>query len=111
MVKLNDYFSSDLNVFFNPDEFGEWHKLDSKEILMIVSDDSFDQRGRVSQEFDDSVQNLYQSNITLYLKATDFKKPKVGKRLKFDGELYYVAHSSVTQGVLKIELDANEAYG
>lgn len=115
MVKLRDYFFSDLDTFINPDEFGEMHKLGSKDtlkdILMVIDDESFGQISGRRDDFENATQSLYESAITIYLKETDFKKPAVGKRLTLDDQKYYVIGSSISDGILRIQLVANESYG
>lgn len=108
---FKDFVQSDLDVFFNPVEFGEFHTLGSKEIMMIIVEDGFEGKNRRTDDFDEVTQNLYESLKTIYLKSSDYKKPDVGKRITLDGEKYYVVGSSVTAGVLKISLSANESYG
>ncbi|WP_458412773.1 hypothetical protein ACNQFZ_18480 [Schinkia sp. CFF1] len=108
---FKDFLQSDLNVFFNPSEFGEFHTLGSKEILMIIEEDGFDETKRRSNDFDEVTQNIYESMKTIYLKSSDYNKSDVGKRVTLDGEKYYVVSSSVSGGILRISLSANESYG
>jgi hypothetical protein len=109
MVRLRDCFSSDLNVFLNPDEFGEIHTLDSKGIMMVIEDDSFNQKAEQNQNFENATEGVYDSLITIYVKATDYKKPSVGKRVTLDNKKYYVVSASNQDGLLKIVLGANES--
>lgn len=111
MPKLHDYLQSDLNVFFNPDEFGEWHTLGTKEVLMIIDDESVRERPRQDEELENATQNIYDSIFTVSLKATDYKKPKVGSRITLDEKKYYVVGASSSDGILTIKLGANESYG
>lgn len=111
MPKLRDYFFLDNNTFFNTNEFGELHTLGSKEVVMIIEEDGFNGISGRTNEFEDATQNIYESVITIYLKASDYNKPSVGKRITLDGEKYYVVGSSVSDGILKISLAANESYG
>jgi hypothetical protein len=109
MPKLRDYFFSDLDTFLNPDEFSELHTLGSKEIMMIVEEDSYKGKSEQNQDFENATEGIYESTINLYMKASDYKKPSVGKRVTFDGEKYYVIGASHQDGILKISLIANES--
>ncbi|MDX8367778.1 hypothetical protein [Cytobacillus sp. IB215665] len=111
MPKLRDYLKSDLNTFFNTDEFGEVHTLGSKEVVMIIYEDGFGEKSGRANDLENATQSIYESVTTIYLKASDYKKPSVGKRIKLDGKNYYVVDTSVTGEILKISLEANESYG
>jgi hypothetical protein len=110
-MEFKAQLKKDLDIFMNPDEFGELHTLETKEILMIIDEDEFDEKSGRSNDLENATQGIYEAVITLYMKASDYKKPAVGKRLKFDGEYHYVVGSSVSEGILKISLEANESYG
>lgn len=111
MPSFKELINRDLDTFLNLYEFGEVHRLGSKEILMIVEEDAFEQIQGRTDDFENATQNLYESVTTIYLKSTDYKKPAIGKRVTFDDEKYYVVGASVSDGILKISLVANESYG
>lgn len=108
-MTFKDFLQQDLNTFINPDEFGNLHKLDSKEIMMIIEEDEFGLKKGLTSDYEDSTQGVFESAIIIYLRSTDFKKPSVGKRIKLDGDNYYVVEASNSDGVLKIKLAANES--
>lgn len=110
-MNFKDQLNKDLDIFLNLNEFGNIHKLGSKEILMVVDDESFNQLAGRPQDYEDVTQNIYESVTTIYLKASEYKKPAVGKRISLDDEKYYVVGASVSDGILKISLSANESYG
>jgi hypothetical protein len=111
MVSFKDQLNKDLDIFLNTNEFGELHKLGSTEIKMVIEEDSFNQLSGRNDEVENTTQNLYESVTTIYLKASDYKKPSIGKRVTLDDEKYYVIGASVSDGILKINLAANESYG
>lgn len=111
MVLFRDQLNKDLDVFLNANEFGELHKLGLNEIMMVIEEDSFNQLSGRNDEVENATQNLYESVTTIYLKASDYKKPAVGKRITLDDEKYYVIGASISDGILKINLATNESYG
>jgi hypothetical protein len=111
VMGFKDFVETDLSAFLNLNDFADMHKLGDKELPMIIEEDSFNQLAGRTREVEYDTQNLYESVTTISLKAADYKKPAVGKRLTLDGEKYYVINSSVSGGILKISLVANESYG
>jgi hypothetical protein len=79
--------------------------------MMVIEEDSFNQLSGRNDEVENATQNLYESVTTIYLKASDYKKPPVGKRITLDDEKFYVIGVSVSDGILKINLASNESYG
>lgn len=108
---FKEQLETDLKVFINPTEFGELHVLGTKEIIMIIEDDSLSQLSDRPNDFENATQRLYESVTTIYVKAADYRKPAIGKKITLDGEKYYVIGSTVSEGILKINLVANESYG
>lgn len=109
MPRLRDYFSSDLDTFFNVDEFGEIHTLGTKEINMIIEEENDSELTRRAEDLENATRGIYESLITIYLKSSEYKKPSIGRRISLDGQHYYVVDSSVSEGVLKMVLGANES--
>lgn len=108
---FKDQLKKDLDIFINLNDFGELHTLDTKEIAMIVEEDDFNSKAGRTRDFEEATQNIYEAVITIHLKESDYRKPAVGKRITLDGDKYYVVGSSVIDGILKINLVANESYG
>ncbi|CEG29802.1 hypothetical protein [Bacillus sp. B-jedd] len=110
-MNFKDQLKKDLDVFINPMEFGEIHTLGNKEVTMIVEEDTFEKINDRADEFSRATENIYESITVIYLKASDYQKPAVGKRITLDGDKYYVVGASISDGILKINLSANESYG
>jgi len=114
-MTFKDQLKKDLDVFINPDEFGELHKLGTgntaKEIMMVIEEDSNNQNSDGSDKFDVATQNMYEALTTIYLKSSDYKKPAVGRTITLDDKKYTVANASVSDGILKIQLVAYESNG
>ncbi|KYD02641.1 hypothetical protein B4102_0235 [Heyndrickxia sporothermodurans] len=110
-MNFKDQLKKDLAIFINVDEFGEVHTLGKKEIVMIIDEDDNQEKLGRTRDFEEVTQNIYEATKTIYLKASEYKKPEVGKRIKLDDKSLYVIHSSVMDGILKIVFSANQSYG
>lgn len=108
-VSFKDFINKDLETFINPLEFGDIHRLDGKELLMIVEEETVDSKKGLTDAQEDAAQGIFEASVVLYLKASDYKKPSVGRRVELDRKQYYVADASVSDGMLKIVLIANES--
>lgn len=110
-MNFKDQLKKDLDIFINPLEFAEYHQLGSKEVLMVIDEDSSNQNRARSNDYDHATQNIYESITTIELKSEDYPKPSIGEPIKLDGEIYIVVNTSILDGILKIVLKANESYG
>lgn len=110
-MNFKDQLKKDLDIFINPKEFADVHQLGNKDVLMVIQEDSFGDKSGLTENFESATQNIYESVKTLFLKASDYRKPLVGERIKLDGEYHYVVASNINGGLLKIVLSSNESYG
>lgn len=107
MSKLKDYFNSDIDNFFNLDEFAQIHTIDGKEVPAVIDSDVLKIRSNYKSEQYDGV---YLNEIVVYVKAADLlERPVYGQQLRLDGNLYMVLECTENMGVLEIILGANES--
>lgn len=107
---FKDFLLQDVdNVFLNTNEFGDIHKIDGVEMPVIVDGDGLEDFTARSAEMNNAMEGIYQRIITIYVKATDYEMPVVGKRLKLDDDHYSVTNVSDSAGILKINLVSNES--
>lgn len=110
-MNFKDQLKKDLEIFLNPFEFAEYHKLNSIETLMVIQEDDVqDQSMTYQNKYNNVAQNMFETLVTIYVKTQDFEKPDVHEKVTLDGKQYYVVSASVFGGLLKIRLKANEAY-
>jgi hypothetical protein len=50
MPGFKDYIAKDLDVFFNPEEFSESHKINGKDITVVIDNDQL--KERTKKEYD-----------------------------------------------------------
>lgn len=107
-MNFKGYVAKDLDIFINPDEFAEWHELDGKPTLVVVEENSFDEFSSTT-ELENIMQGIFRGAITIFVKSSDFNKPDVGDRIRFDDNYYFVVGVSEEAGVLKIDLASYES--
>lgn len=107
-MNFKEIIANDLEIFLNPDEFGEIHELEGQPTLIVIDENSFNQFSG-TMEMENTMQGIFQSTLTIYVKADDFKKPDVGDRIKLDGNYYEVAGVSESLGLLTINLASYES--
>ena len=107
MGKFKDMFEQDLqDVFFNPDEFSDTHRLDDFNINCIEDDDGL--ICKYSAEF----QAMSTGSHLLYvpkseLAGTRYESPKTNMEILYDGNLYNVNEVKDVDGVWLIFLERN----
>ena len=102
MSNFKDLLQQDLNTFFNPDEFGEMHNIDGKEVNVIVDNDKLQERSK--KEFD----GLSVGELLYYVKVSDLiKKPIQDAPQLFDKKPYLIFNVREDNGVYEIILQQN----
>lgn len=100
MYSLKDKIAADLdNVFFNPDEFGEKHKVEGAEIDCIF-DDSMQRERSGGAEF-----AVGESYCLLYARSSDLPtRQGYGSSLLVDGVDYMVIRWDEDAGMSSVTL-------
>lgn len=106
-MSLKNQIKSDLDLFFNIEEFAELHDIDGLQISAVVDSDTLKVRSdRRSERYD----GIYKGKIAVYVKDADLPSRTVyGQHMRLDGKLYLVAECTENMGVLEITLEANES--
>lgn len=92
------------DIFLDLDMFGEKHKLNGKEMLVIVDGNELIEREKRVRNAD---MGLHDQQFLIYVAAEDFGKRLVpGKDLKFDGKVYEITDVVDEQGIYSISLEA-----
>lgn len=100
-MDFKEQIEEDLNIFFNPDEFGEEHVINNQKFNLIIDNEGLEQKSRV--EYD----GILQADLLYYVKATDMiKKPVSGEVQVIDGAIYTVINVKVNSGVYEVVLQA-----
>lgn len=103
-MNFKDQLKEDLNVFFNPDEFGEDHTIDNKVVNIIIDHDLLKERKAKNAD------GTYLGDILFFIKKEDFgEEPARGQHVKFDGEIKFVTDCQEDLGMYIITLGANKS--
>lgn len=100
---FRDYVQQDLeSFFFNPDEFGEIHVVDGRQLTVIVDNDRLTQRSQ--QEYD----GIYVGDLLYFVRAEEYgPPPKPDSVQLFDGKAYTVFDVREDTGMYEIILKRN----
>lgn len=93
------------SVFLNPLEFAGKHKIDGKEMDVLVDDNELLSRdmSRINLHQD----GTYRARRLIYVACADFgPRPAIGRQLKLDADTYRVEDCTEEAGIFAIELKA-----
>ena len=96
------------NIFLNPAEFRERHRVNGK-IMVIVLDDmeNIEREKKMKSNMD----GIYTRQLLFYVAADDFGEPLPGQDtyLQLDGGTYKVVDATDECGIYAITLEANRS--
>lgn len=101
-MSFKDLIKEDLTIFINPDEFGESHRINGRNLNVVVDDETLEERK--NKNFD----GISYAEILYYVKADDFGElPSISDNQKFDGRPMFVTSASESNGMYEITLGQN----
>lgn len=103
-MNFKELLKEDLNVFINPDEFGEDHIIDNKIVNIIVDNETLKDRNR--KEYD----GIVQAEILYFAKKENLLKEPIPESVQmFDGIPYIIFDAKLDEGVYEVILQANKS--
>lgn len=94
------------NVFLNPQEFGENHLVDGKEMTVSIDGLEVIERGKRQSE-QGRIDGIYKRQIIMYVSRAEFGRlPAVGRELRLDKSIYRVMEAIDEGGMYSITLGA-----
>ncbi|UED76093.1 hypothetical protein [Brevibacillus sp. DP1.3A] len=110
MLNFKELVAQDIAVFMNPDEFGDMHNIEGKNITVVIDADTLKEKSMNGASAYATHSGVMLSEFTMYVKCEDLdEKPWIGQRMTLDGELYLVTDVAETAGIYQITLGANIA--
>lgn len=106
-MKFKEMLCDDVSdVFLNTDEFAEFHTVNGKEDVRIVTDDyELLNREKYRKEVKDDGTSLNRGII--YVKASDIGRlPKTGHQMTIDGMHFRVEHAINETGIYAVTIRA-----
>lgn len=94
------------NVFINPEEFGERHVVDGKQMAIIIDGMEVVERSKKQVE-QGRIDGIYEKQILIYVSRNEFGPlPTIGRRLTLDRNNYRVTDAVDEGGMYSITLGA-----
>ncbi|MGI6252130.1 MAG: hypothetical protein ACOYJV_01705 [Aminivibrio sp.] len=96
-------------VWWNEDEFADWHDVNGKRILCVFCSDK--RMGEYEpRKISERPEGVHVNRGVLFLRAGDaLGVPRRGQKIRVDGRLYTVIEARLIGGAaMRIELEANE---
>lgn len=99
-------FQDTKRTFLNPEEFGEWHTVDGRR--MVVSIDGMEVIERAKKQTEHGrIDGVFKQQIVLYAARSDFGSlPAIGRSLKMDKSIFRVVDAIDESGIYSITLEA-----
>ncbi|MCI8950042.1 MAG: hypothetical protein HFG49_08375 [Lachnospiraceae bacterium] len=99
----------DINIFLNPEEFGEYHVIDGKRMSVVVDGLEVVERSKKQVE-KGRIDGIYEKQILIYVARSEFGSlPAIGRALKLDNSIYRVEDAIDEGGIYSITLGAAKA--
>lgn len=102
-MKFKDIVNADMSIFINPDEFGETHKINGRNVEIVIDED------RLSWRHSKDYEGNIVGDLLYFVKISDFpwEKPKIGDVQTVDGKPYTVFDVKKPDGMYEIILQRN----
>ncbi len=99
------------SVFMNFAEFGEIHKLNGKNRLVIIDENELTEREKRIRNRDGiKGEGLHKKQLLFYIEAEKFiPLPSPGKLLNFDGKDYIIMDANNEDGIYSVSLEKNKS--
>ena len=107
-MTFKDILARDVKqVFLNPDEFGEVHKVNGTPMTIVLDDvENIEREKKMKSTMD----GIYNRQILIYVKAAEFGDlPAREDLVRLDGKTYQVADAVDEDGIYTITLEANRS--
>lgn len=107
MTRFKEQVRKDVKgVFINFAEFADWHNLNGKDTLCVISRDFTDELPLGSR----NLEGVFLNDLTIYVEDLDMQpRPVEGEMMRVDGSLHLVKSVSDEMGVYVIICEANES--
>ncbi len=102
MMSFKDMVQKDRGIFLNIDEFGEVHKVEGKQITVVIDDNRLRERQGGAEV------GVAESSLLLFAYSEDLPpRREAGESINVDGREYIVDDWSEDMGVAQIALGQN----
>jgi len=102
-MDFKEQLNQDLNIFFNPLEFGEVHVINKRKINIVIDNEGL--KERIQKEYD----GVIQSDLLYYVKKDDINRVVPGEVQNIDGNFYTVIDVKEDSGSYEVILQAGKS--
>ncbi len=102
-MDFKEQLNNDLNIFFNPKEFGEVHVINKRKINIVIDNEEL--KGRIQKEYD----GVIQADLLYYVKKDDINRVVAGEVQNIDGNFYTVIDVKEDSGSYEVILQAGKS--
>ena len=104
-MSFKDQIAKDLdNVFFNSEEFAEFHRIEGKRVAVVIDDD---RRKELKQG---QILGLVEADMLILGKVSDFPEDlDPGRPLNVDGRELLITDSGKDAGLAEVALSQNRS--
>lgn len=105
---FKDVLKNDVTqVFLNPDEFGEHHRVNGKDMVIVLDDiENIEREKRMKSNMD----GIHTHQILFYVSSEGFGKlPAEGDLLDLDRQRFTVVDATDECGIYAITIEANKS--
>lgn len=106
MSSFKEQLERDIHgVFLNLDEFGELHRVEGKEIPMVLDEDELARLGKVG---DNRIHGMVEADVLLMAKESDLPADLApGRSINFDGRELLIVSANKDMGLVTMALRQN----
>jgi hypothetical protein len=105
MVRLRDYFFSDLSTFFNAEEFAEEVNIEGKPMKVVIDNDLLEE-----YKLKNGGEGLDQIELLFHVEKSNFeRKPSTNNIMRFNNKIYRIADVTEEEGMYMFKLTRNQA--
>lgn len=101
MLNFKDQIEEDLEIFINPDEFGEYHLIDRTEKLIVMDNNALLDNAK------NTIEGTVVGDFLYYIKKEDIEEPIPESYQEFDGYSCLVVSCTDVGGLYKVILQMN----
>lgn len=106
MSDFKEHLAKDIGVFINFDEFGSLHNVNGSDIVIVVDEDLFQERGSTQKEA--NFGGVFIKTKSLFIRPEDLEKPLIDERMLLDGVYYLVEDVIETEFIYEVQISRRD---
>lgn len=101
-MNFKEAAEEDMEVFFNPEEFADYHNIDGVDMLIVIDEDRLEELKNTKDTY---INGIHEAKLLFHVKKSDFGgKPATNTVLDVDNRTYRVINSAEDSGIITLIL-------